>query len=62
MNYPFECRKCGRKETITMPITKYHSDGHICPVCDAEMVREVKSLVCSMSIDKTNSFLKRTSI
>ena len=62
MNYPFECRNCGYKETITMPITEYSADNHFCSSCGEEMVREVKSLVCGMSIDKTNSFLKRTSI
>ena len=57
MNYPFEC-KCGNKKIISMPITEYHSDGHICSVCGAEMYREVSSLVCSMSVDKTGDFYR----
>ena len=58
MNYPFEC-KCGHKEIISMPIKDYHADKHFCPICGTEMVREVKSLVCGMSIDTTNTFFRK---
>lgn len=59
MNYPFECPKCKHKENISMPIKEYKSEGHICPVCGEEMVREVESLVCSMSIDRTGDFYRK---
>ena len=59
MNYPFECPKCNEKETISMPITQYTSEGHMCKSCGTEMVREVKSLVCGLSIDKTSSFFRK---
>ena len=59
MNYPFECRKCGRKEVISMPIKDYHADNHFCPSCGEEMVREVSSLVCGMSVDKTGDFYQK---
>ena len=62
MNYPFHCPKCGLKKDISMPINQYTSQGHYCPICNTELVREVSSLVCGMSIDNTNSFYKRTSI
>lgn len=58
MNYPFEC-KCGHKEVISMPIKEYHADDHMCPVCGKEMVREVSSLVCGMSVDKTGNFFRK---
>lgn len=57
MKYPFEC-SCGHKEIISMPIKEYHADKHFYPICGEEMVREIKSLVCS-SIDHTNSFYRR---
>lgn len=57
MNYPFECPKCGLKRKISMPMSQYTSEGHYCE-CGTEMVREVKSLICGMSIDKTNSFYR----
>lgn len=58
MNYPFECPNCGHKETITMPIKEYVATGHICKECNSEMVREVNSLVCGMSVDKTGDFYR----
>lgn len=45
MNYPFECPNCNHSEIISMPIKEYHSDNHLCPFCNTEMVREVSSLV-----------------
>lgn len=57
MNYPFECPKCGLKREIPMSMKEYRSDGHYCE-CGTEMVREVKSLICGMSIDRTGSFYR----
>lgn len=57
MNYPFEC-SCGHKEIISMPITQYTSEGHICPNCGAEMYREISSLICQCSVDKTGDFYR----
>lgn len=58
MNYPFEC-KCGHKEVISMRMSEYKNEGHYCPICGEEMVREVKSLVCGVSIDKTGDFYRK---
>lgn len=58
MNYPFEC-SCGHKEIISMPIAEYTASGHFCPECGEEMYREIKSLVCGMSIDKTGDFYRK---
>ena len=58
MNYPFEC-EFGHKEIISMPIKEYHADNHFCSICGEEMVREVKSLVCSCSLDKTGDFYRK---
>lgn len=57
MNYPFVCLKCGLTKNIEMSMKDYHSDGHYCE-CGTGMEREVKSLICGMSIDKTNSFYR----
>lgn len=57
MNYLFECPKCGTSKNIEMSMKDYHSDGHMCE-CGAEMEREVKSLICQCSIDKTGSFYR----
>ena len=62
MFYPFECPKCGTKKTIEMPISEYKRDGHKCEKCGTEMVREISSLVCGMSLDKTGDFYSTTSI
>lgn len=59
MYYPFVCEKCGHSEEISMPMSQYKSEGHMCPNCGEEMVREVKSLVCAMSIDKSGDFFRR---
>lgn len=59
MYYPFECPKCGTKQDIEMSIKQYIGTGHLCPKCNTEMTREVKSLVCGMSIDKTSSFYRK---
>ena len=32
MKYPFIC-ECGNKEEVSMPITQYTPDGHMCSVC-----------------------------
>ena len=59
MYYPFICPKCGHNEIIEMKISTYTASEHYCPVCGEEMTREVKSLVCGMSIDKTSSFYRK---
>lgn len=59
MRYPFECPKCGKKQYVNMPIKEYVATGHYCSACNTEMVREVKSLVCGMSVDSTNSFYRK---
>lgn len=59
MKYPFVC-ECGNKEEVSMPITQYTPDGHMCSVCGEEMTREIESLVCACAIDTTNSFYRRT--
>ena len=59
MNYPFECPKCGFKKEISMSMHDYVATGHMCSECNTEMVREVKSLVCGLSVDKTSSFYRR---
>ena len=57
MNYPFQCPKCGHKETITMSMKEYTGEGHMCPECGEEMKREIDSMVCR-SIDKTGDFYR----
>lgn len=62
MNYPFVCLKCGQKTTISMSMRDYKSEGHYCSNCNTELTREVNSLVCGMTIDKTGDFCNHTSI
>lgn len=59
MDYPFECPNCGAKKIISMPIKEAHNDGHYCEICNTELKREVSSLVCGLSIDKTSSFYRK---
>lgn len=42
-----------------MPMAEYISSGHMCKECGTEMVREVESLICGMSIDNTNTFYRK---
>ena len=58
MNYPFECPKCGYTEDISMPMSQYTSEGHMCKECNTEMVREVKSLICGASINRCGGFYR----
>ena len=59
MNYPFFCPNCGAKKIISMPIKEAHNDGHYCDDCKTELKREVDSLVCSCSIDKSGGFYRK---
>ena len=59
LQIPFECEKCKHKEIISMSITEYSSSNHFCPSCGEEIVREVKSLVCAMSVDRTGDFYQK---
>ena len=59
MYYPFECKKCGHHEEISMPMSSYTASWHMCPKCGEEMTREVKSLVCGMSIDRSGDFYRK---
>lgn len=59
MDYPFECPNCGHKEIIPMKMSEYRREGHYCKICNTEMEREVSSLICGLSIDKTNSFYRK---
>ena len=59
MDYPFVCPNCKNEEIISMRITEYVGTGHKCKQCGEELQREVSSLVCGLSIDKTNSFYRR---
>lgn len=59
MNYPFEFEKCKCKEIISMPIAEYSSSNHFYPICGKEIVREVKSLVCAVSVDRTEDFFRK---
>lgn len=43
MNYKFQCKKCGQKYLINMPISAYTAIGHKCqnPNCDGELERDM---------------------
>ena len=58
MLYHFVCPSCGHEEKIDMPMRDYVASGHMCSECNTEMVREVKSLVCACSFDKTGDFYR----
>lgn len=59
MNYDFECPSCQHKEVISMSIKEYRAGGHYCPCCSTEMQREVSSLICLGSVDKTGDFFRK---
>ena len=42
-----------------MRITEYKAEGWNCPICNTEMTRDPKSLVCGASIDKTGTFFRK---
>ena len=59
MYYDFVCKNCGNKEVIEMKMSEYTSSGHLCPLCNEEMGREISSMKCGAFIDNTNTFYKR---
>ena len=59
MFYPFICPECGHEETISMRISQYVAEGHLCSQCNTEMKRDPKSLVCGMSVDTTGDFFRK---
>lgn len=42
-----------------MPIKEMTNDGHICDECGTELKREISSMVCGISIDKTGDFFRK---
>ena len=54
MNYIFVCPSCGKKSTISMPISEYTAAGHYCE-CGAEMVRDIKDF-CTISPRNVEGF------
>ena len=58
MQYPFYCPNCGHEEKIDMPMRDYVATGHMCSECNTEMEREVKSLICGASIDRSGGFYR----
>ena len=59
MDYPFTCPNCGHKENISMRMSEYRSDGHLCNNCNTEMQRDVSSYASVLSVDKTGSFYRK---
>lgn len=41
MDYKFICSQCGKKVSISMPISEYQPNGHYCE-CGSELKRDVK--------------------
>lgn len=60
MNYPFRCPKCNHEEIIEMKMSEYTGSGHLCPLCNEEMQRDISSMTCAMFKDNTGTFYKGT--
>ena len=54
MNYKFICPKCGKRIEISMPISEYTPDGHMCD-CGAELKRDVNDF-CTVSQRNVDGF------
>lgn len=50
MTYRFLCPQCGKTKEITMRITEYKADGHLCE-CGAELVRDPQDFCTSYAAD-----------
>lgn len=50
MNYAFVCPNCGERAEITMHISEYTADGHICPRCGSPLVRDPKDFGTNYSV------------
>lgn len=59
MDYPFVCPSCSHKETISMRMSEYSSEGHMCSQCNTEMQRDISSYRSVTSIDKTGTFYRK---
>lgn len=59
MIYKFICPKCGKEKEVSMRISEYHENGHICD-CGAELERNMQD-VASGYICNTTGFYGKTS-
>lgn len=50
MTYAFLCPHCGERATITMRISEYTADGHICPRCGGVLIRDPKDFGTNYSV------------
>ena len=61
MYYPFICPnpECGHSEELVMKMSEYTDKGHLCPLCQTGMKRDIKSMASAMVSDTTSSFYRR---
>lgn len=57
-SYSYKC-SCGNEKIIVCKMSEYSSTIP-CDKCNEQMTRKVKDLVCGLSVDKTNSFYRKT--
>jgi putative FmdB family regulatory protein len=45
--YEFECRKCGKEFSLTLPVKEYEQKNFACPACQG---KDVEPLVTSTNV------------
>lgn len=46
MYYTFVCKKCEKDIELSIPITQYQPDGHVCPICGEPIERKIEDMIC----------------
>ena len=56
MDYKFVCKNCGEKYIISMRISEYESKGHICRICNGDLVRDINDFATAFDTSKITGF------
>lgn len=60
MDYKFQCKKCGQKYLINMPLSAYTAIGHKCqnPDCDGELELDMSDFAGGFICKFPGSYVK----
>lgn len=59
-DYRFVCPNCGESTIISMHISEYTANGHICPACEFELVRDVKNFCSEYAVNCSGFYGKKS--
>lgn len=59
-DYRFVCPNCGKLAVVSMRISEYTANGHICSVCESELVRDVKNFCSEYAVNCSGFYGKKS--